>query len=114
MAKRILKVAFLGFGNAGQAVAEMLLAKEAKIEKVYDAKVVVTAIATGSKGNLVCAEGVDLVRALDDVKKYGKFTNEAELSKLTTMEIVEQADYDVIAEMTPLNIFTGQPAISHI
>lgn len=29
-------------------------------------------------------------------------------------EIAKQADYDVLIEMTPLNIFTGQPAISHI
>ena len=30
------------------------------------------------------------------------------------MEIVERADYDVVVEMTPLNIFSGQPAIEHI
>jgi len=114
MANKIFKIALLGFGNAGQAFAKMLLAKEEKIEKVYDTKILVTAIATGSKGNLVKATGVDLVRALDDVEKYGKFKNEDELVSLSTMEIVEQADYDAIAEMTPLNIFTGQPAISHI
>ena len=30
------------------------------------------------------------------------------------MQIAEQADYDVLVEMTPLNIFTGEPAITHI
>ena len=33
---------------------------------------------------------------------------------MTTMEIVRKADYDILIEMTPLNIFSGQPAISHI
>jgi len=33
---------------------------------------------------------------------------------MVTMEIAENADYDVLIEMTPLNIFTGRPAIDHI
>ncbi|MGN1143350.1 MAG: hypothetical protein ACI4SU_02200, partial [Anaerovoracaceae bacterium] len=96
------------------------------------AKVVVTAIATGSRGNLVCgsgaaganavdatdaadAVGIDLRRALADVKSpAGKFTDETVLTSMTTMEIVEQADYDILVEMTPLNIQTGQPAINNI
>jgi homoserine dehydrogenase len=30
------------------------------------------------------------------------------------MEIVEKAEYDVLVELTPLMIFSGQPAITHI
>jgi len=113
-----LKLALLGFGNAGQAFGRMLLDHEEEIIKTYDTKVLVTAIATGSRGNLVCADGIDLQRALADldVKQggSGRFTDTGALSSLTTMEIAEQADYDVLVEMTPLNIATGQPAISHI
>ena len=113
-----LKLALLGFGNAGQAFGRMLLDHEEEIIRTYDTKVMVTAIATGSRGNLVCAEGVDLQRALADLDTEkggcGRFTDEAARSTMTTMEIVEQADFDVLVEMTPLNIFTGQPAISHI
>ena len=113
-----LKLALLGFGNAGQAFGRMLLNHEEEIIKTYDTKVMVTAIATGSRGNLVCAEGVDLRRALADLDVKsggsGRFTDETARSTMTTMEIVEQADFDVLVEMTPLNIFTGQPAISHI
>jgi homoserine dehydrogenase len=113
-----LKLALLGFGNAGQAFGRMLLDHEAEIIKTYNTKVIVTAIATGSRGNLVCAEGVDLARALSDLDtengSCGRFTDDEALSSLSTMEIVEKADFDVLVEMTPLNIFTGQPAISHI
>ncbi len=115
---KVLKLALLGFGNAGQAFGRMLLDHEEEIIKTYDTKVIVTAIATGSRGNLVCAEGIDLQRALADLDTEtggsGRFTDDRALSSLTTMEIVEQADFDVLVEMTPLNIFTGQPAISHI
>lgn len=108
------KLALLGFGNAGQAFGKMLVEKAEAIKERYGYEVVVTAIATGSKGNLVDPEGIDVKEALDDLEACGKFRNEKQLSTMTTMEIVESADYDVLVEMTPLNIFTGQPAISHI
>ena len=113
-----LKLALLGLGNAGQAFGRMLLEHQEEIEKTYDTRVTVTAIATGSRGCLVKADGIDLKKALNDLDTEkggsGRFTDEAALCGMTTMEIVEQADYDVLVEMTPLNIATGQPAINHI
>ncbi|MDD6815388.1 MAG: hypothetical protein PUE84_02940 [Firmicutes bacterium] len=46
---KVWKLALLGFGNAGQAFAKMLLEHEEEIASNYGAKVVVTAIATGSR-----------------------------------------------------------------
>lgn len=108
------KLALLGFGNAGQAFARMLLQKHEEIKENYDVNVVVTAIATNTKGNLVDSKGINLEEILKDLEENGKFCKEEQLSELSTMEIVENADYDIAIEMTPLNIFTGQPAISHI
>ena len=109
-----LKLALLGFGNAGRAFGKLLLEKHDEIKTKYDTDVKVVAIATGSRGNLVCNEGIDVAAAIADIEKDGKFAPERGLSSLTTMEIVETVDYDVMAEMTPLNIFTGQPATDHI
>ena len=108
------KLALLGFGNAGQAFAKMLLQKKEAIKAQYGYDVIVTAIATNSKGNLVDPEGIDLKEVLEDLEKCGKFCNQTQLTQKTTIEIVKEADYDVLVEMTPLNIFTGQPAIEHI
>lgn len=110
----VKKLALLGFGNAGQAFAKMLLQKHEDIKTLYGYDVVVTAIATNSKGNLLDADGIDLKEALSDIEKSGRFGNEKQLTSKTTMKIVQEAEYDVLVEMTPLNIFTGQPAISHI
>lgn len=109
-----LKLALLGFGNAGQAFAKLLMNKTDEIEKAYGRNVIVTAIATNTKGNLIGSNGIDLSRILDDLEKTGKFRCEDYLTEMTTVEIVKNADYDVLMEMTPLNIKTGQPAISHI
>lgn len=111
--RKTIKLALLGFGNAGQAFARLLLDKKAIIAEKYNADIIVTAIATNSKGNLL-GEDIDLKRALEDVAETGRFGSESELTELTTMDIIKQADYDVLIEMTPLNIFTGQPAITHI
>ena len=108
------KLALLGFGNAGQAFAKLLMEKHDEIIEKYGFDVMVTAIATNSKGNLVCADGIDLAKALSDLEESGKFQDENCLVDKNTLEIVSEADYDVLVEMTPLNIFTGQPAISHI
>ena len=110
-----LKLALLGFGNAGQAFAKMLCEKQAEIRQVYGRGVIVTAIATHSKGTIVDAAGIDLVKACKDVTETGKFAADTRgLCGLTTFAVIEQADYDAICELTPLEIFTGQPAIDHI
>ena len=109
---KLKKLALLGFGNAGQAFAEMLLKKQDDIREKYGYDIAVTAIATNTKGNLIGE--INLREALNDVAEHGKFCNQEHLTDMTTMEIAETADYDVLIEMTPLNIFTGQPAIDHI
>lgn len=108
------KLALLGFGNAGQAFAKLLMEKHEEIIEKYGFDVVVTAVATNSKGNLVCEDGIDLAKALSDIDEFGRFMDEKNITEADTMKIVSEADYDVLVEMTPLNIFTGQPAISHI
>jgi len=112
-----LKLALLGFGNVGQAFAKMILDYEDRIAGRYGYKIKVTAITTGSKGNLYNADGINLEEALADVAELGTFRGgkcEKWLTEMVSQEIVDTAEYDAIMEMTPLNIFTGQPAISHI
>ena len=109
-----LKLALLGFGNAGRAFGRLLMDKHDEIKKEYDTDVKVVAIATGSRGNLYNPDGLDVASAIDDIESEGKFAAGRGLTDMSTMELVEKADYDVICEMTPLNIFTGQPATDHI
>lgn len=110
-----LKLALLGFGNAGKAFARMLLEKDTEIRKVYGRGVKVTAIVTASKGTVVNGAGIDIAKAADDAEHLGRFSPDTPgLCSLAPLEVIEQADCDAVLELTPLNIFTGQPAISHI
>lgn len=110
-----LKIAMLGFGNAGQAFASLLIDKHDEIIEKYKCDVQVVAISTNSRGSLVNDDGIDLKLALSDLKELSRFNNKREdYSKLNSMEIAKTVDYDVIIELTPLEIFTGQPAIDHM
>lgn len=112
---KILKIAMLGFGNAGQAFAKILLDKHEEIINRYDCDVQVVAIATKSKGSLVNENGIDLKNACLDIEDKQHFNEEKEdYSKLNSIEIAKLVEYDVLIELTPLQIFTGQPAIEHI
>lgn len=117
--RKTKKLALMGFGNAGRAFAKLLTEKRGQIEEKYGYSVIVTAIATGSRGNLVAAAddvhlGINLGTAIEDIETTGAFSARLPLSEMNAMEIAQKADYDVLVEMTPLNIFTGQPAITHI
>ena len=112
---RELKIAMLGFGNAGQAFARLLLAKEQEIRNRYNCNVKVIAITTGSRGCLVNETGLDLRNACEDMEQWKRFDPESpDYSKLVSMEVANDLDYDVLIELTPLEIFSGQPAINHL
>ena len=112
---RELKIAMLGFGNAGQAFAKLILGKREEIKRDYNCDVKVAAIATGSRGSLVNEAGIDLEKACRDMEKLSRFDTEStDFSKMVSMEIAGKIDYDVLIELTPLAIFSGQPAIGHI
>ena len=108
-------VAMLGFGIAGKAFSRILIEKHQEIMEKTGYDVQVTAITTGSRGTLICPQGIDLQEATRQVEELGHFDVSGPwYSEMNTMEVVEKADYDVVLELTPINIRTGQPAIDHI
>lgn len=107
----IVKLALLGFGNAGQAFARLLTAKNNEIESTFGKKVLVVAISTKTKGTVVDEKGLDLLKLIKEIEKDGSFSNSVNMNSL---EIANNVEYDILVELTPLNIFSGQPAINHI
>lgn len=110
-----LKLALIGFGNAGRAFASMLTAKQTEIRALYDREVLVTAIVTATRGTIIDAEGINLDRACADIENNGCFNHSTRgFCTKNAADVIAEADYDVMCELTPLNIKTGQPAASHI
>ena len=110
-----LRLALIGFGNAGKAFAKMLTDKQEEIKKKYNCGIIVTVISTHSRGTIVNPKGINLIKACDDIEKTGHFDELTEgFCEMSVFDLLENAEYDAICEMTPLNIFTGQPATDHI
>lgn len=109
------KVAMLGFGNVGKALAQILMDKDAQVRDCYGRGISVCAITTNSRGSLYDPLGIDLNRALLEMERDGRFSKDnPAFSAMSTADVVEKGEYDAILEMTTLNIKTGEPAMSHI
>lgn len=108
-------VAMLGFGIAGKAFARILMANHDEIKRKTGYDVQVTAITTGTRGTLIDRAGIDLAEATRQLDEEQHFDiNSPAYCTWSSFDVVEKADYDVLLELTPLNIKTGQPAIDHI
>ncbi|MBO5993989.1 MAG: hypothetical protein J6Q41_00565, partial [Firmicutes bacterium] len=99
-----IRIALIGYGNVGQAFHRMLERKEGDIIREFGVEPIVTAICTGRRGGVIDAEGM----RYDDVND-GIFSKE-----LNAMDIIRSGEYDIMVELTPINIMTGQPATDHI
>lgn len=108
------KLALLGFGNVGRALAELLLRKRAELEDRYEITFTVTGIATGRRGMAVNPAGIDLAAALD-LARNGQSLNALGTTPLVdTLDFIRQSGADVLFENSPVNYETGQPAVDHI
>jgi homoserine dehydrogenase len=98
-----MRVALLGFGSVGQGVARMLGEK--------DLGLTLTALAD-SKGGIIDPEGISIPEAFSRKAKSGSCGNPK--SRLSALDIVNSDAYDVLVEVTPTNVDTGEPALTHI
>jgi len=68
-------------------------------------------IFTRQRGALVDPAGIDLARALEQFRKDDAFPE----ATMTTFQAVNTLDYDVLVELSTLNIAEkGEPAVSHV
>jgi homoserine dehydrogenase len=112
----ILRALFVGFGNVGQKVAEILFVERDQHPGVHNLDLSVVGIITKSHGSLVNHNGVDVVTALKEIRDVGRFSwTNFELTNLTGLDAVRQLDYDVLIELSTLSIAErGEPALSHV
>jgi homoserine dehydrogenase len=108
------KLALLGFGNVGRALAELLLRKRAELKEKYDITFSVTGIATGRHGMAINPGGLDLTGALDLLRSGRSLSLLTRLSAADAFEFIQKSEADVVFENTPVNVETGQPAVEHI
>lgn len=105
------KLAFLGFGNVGKALARLFLAKRDELEQRYNLSFMATGIATGHHGLAVNQQGIDLNRALQ-VDNYNELSEAPAPADM--FDFIRRCGADVLFENSPVNYETGQPAVDHL
>ncbi len=104
-----------GFGNASKTFCHMLLQQRQQLLQDYNTEVQVTGIAGRSKGSLLDPNGINLVRALEEIAASGSFSvDNPQYTTRDTLHIIEASNANVLLELTTLSINDGQPAITHI
>lgn len=111
MLKKPLRAVIIGFGNVAQRLAAMLTEERHLFLGLSGLHLNPVAIFTRQRGALVDPAGLDLERALRQFRDSGKFP----AAPMPVMQALETLDYDVLVELSTLNIAEkGEPAISHV
>ena len=108
------RLALLGFGNVGRALARLLLRKQDELKEKYDLTFTVTGIATGRHGIAVDAFGIDLEKALALVEGGGSLAEITRLPLTDTLDFLHSLPADVLFENSPVNHANGEPAVSYL
>ena len=101
----MIRIAIFGFGAVGKGVAKVLMNRQRLERIIGDYRVVAVA---DSKGSVV-SDSVNLKEVLEIKEKKGKLPE-----GMTVKEIIEEVEFDVALELTPTNIETGEPGLTHI
>lgn len=105
------KLALLGFGNVGKALARLLQNKRQEVLDLYGISYSVTGIATGSHGFAIDPNGIDLADALQ-VENLSALS--VKNPPKDTRQFIRECGAHVLFENSPVNYATGQPAIDYL
>ena len=108
------RLALLGFGNVGRALARLLQRKETELKEKYDITFSVTGIATGRHGSAIHPNGLDLEKALALVESDQSLSLITKYPISNSLEFIRNCSADVLFENSPVNHHNGQPAIDHL
>jgi homoserine dehydrogenase len=108
-------LAFMGFGNVGRALAQLLLDRRDELRRRYDLVWQVRAVATGSHGSAIDPDGIDLAKAIQ-LAERGEGLDGLSTTPVrgAGVDFVRACGAEVLFENTPVNYASGQPAIAHI
>jgi len=110
-----MRLIFIGFGTVGQGLAELLLEKKNNLIEKYGFNYKVTGISDMNIGSLYDPEGIDLKNALKAVGETGKLDGSVgPVYEGDALNMIQDADADVILEATYTDIKTGEPATAYI
>lgn len=109
-----MKIAMIGFGTVGQGLAQILRDKADELCERYGFSAKIVAVYTRSRGSLVHPHGLDPAALLQAIAG-GSLDQYPEQDRLErgwdALRIARESNADVLVEVSPTNLETGQPAL---
>lgn len=110
-----MKIAFIGFGVVGRGLAEILVRERDWLLESQGVDFVPVAICDLLRGSLYRANGIDLAACLSAAEAGDSFESiEADERGWDALATIRNAGADTIVEVTPTDIKTGEPGLTHI
>ena len=109
-----VKLAFVGFGNVGKALVRLLDSKQADLQKTYGFSTKIVAIATAHHGMAIDPAGIHGETAIHTAEN-GSLQSLSKVAEPATMlDFIRNCGADVLFENSPVNHYSGQPALDHL
>ena len=108
-------LAFIGFGTVGQGLAKILVDKKDLLKQKHNFEFNVVAVSDIKKGTVLNESGLNLRKLLQLIQKTGTIKDyESARKGLSSVEVIEKGNADVIIEATWTNLETGEPGLTHM
>ncbi|NOX38743.1 MAG: homoserine dehydrogenase [Calditrichaeota bacterium] len=104
------RLLIVGFGNVGRGLARLLISRSQWLKTAEQLDCRVISITDLRYGTIVQPEGISLEPVLQHIEQGTPFSTQPQ----PTENLIRQLDYDVLIELTPTRLETGEPAHSYI
>ncbi len=108
-----MRIILIGFGNLGKGLARIFIDKADFLRKTHGLVPRVVAVAD-ERGAAVDEKGLNLSKLLKVAEKKSVAAYGGGKRGKRALEVIEDMEADVVYELTPTNIKTGEPGLTHI
>ena len=111
------KIILIGCGVVGQGFLEILVKKKELLDTKFGFEPVLVGVADMVKGSILVPDGIDIPKFLAHLKDNGTvhdFPAKDATIGLNSLDMINNAEADIMVEVTFTDIKTGEPATSHI
>jgi homoserine dehydrogenase len=112
-----MRIIMVGFGTVGQGFIQILQEKKEELARKYNLHPTIIGVATHSHGVIHHPNGLDL-SVLQSAIQKGHLNHYPDSMGLvrtwTTMELITNANADLMIEVSVSNLQTGQPATDYV
>ena len=108
------RLLLVGFGSAGQGLAQILRDRSEWLASRYGVDLQLVGVCTRNRGTLFDDNGLDPAALLEALARTGDLRGLPALREWRPEDAIEHAGADVLIELSPTDLVSGEPATGYI